>query len=106
MHRTTENRPTSRNFRQGRVLECGDMSPLSDWQTCLSVPKRGHDRALRINTRLQPGVAGRALQKLFQQFSSHLLETSQIPRSNFRVQTPLDLPDRKHIEGEKRVQKP
>ncbi|HXS68795.1 MAG TPA: hypothetical protein VN761_08120, partial [Candidatus Polarisedimenticolia bacterium] len=21
-------------------LECGDMSPLSDWQTCLPVPKR------------------------------------------------------------------
>ena len=28
-------------------LECGDMSPLSDWQTCLPVPKRGHVRALQ-----------------------------------------------------------
>jgi len=27
-------------------LECGDVSPLSDWQTCLPVPKRGHARAL------------------------------------------------------------
>jgi len=29
-------------------LECGDMSPLSDWQTCLPVPKRGRARALQI----------------------------------------------------------
>ena len=30
-----------------RALECGDTSPLSDWQTCLPVPKRGHVRALQ-----------------------------------------------------------
>ena len=29
-----------------RGMECGDMSPLSHWQTCLPVPKRGHVRAL------------------------------------------------------------
>jgi hypothetical protein len=27
-------------------LECDDRSPLSDWQTCMPVPKRGHARAL------------------------------------------------------------
>jgi hypothetical protein len=29
-------------------LECGEMSPFSDWQTCLPVPKRGRARALQI----------------------------------------------------------
>ena len=28
-------------------LECGDTSPLSDWETCLPVPKRGHIRAVQ-----------------------------------------------------------
>jgi type II restriction enzyme len=29
------------------TLDCGDMSPLSHWETCLPVPKRGHARALQ-----------------------------------------------------------
>jgi hypothetical protein len=29
-------------------LECGDRSPLSDWQTCLPVTKRSHACALQI----------------------------------------------------------
>jgi hypothetical protein len=29
-------------------LRCGDLSPLSDWQTCLPVPKRSHACALQI----------------------------------------------------------
>src|SRR6185437_8539793 len=29
-------------------LECGDMSPISDWQTCLPVPKRSHACALQM----------------------------------------------------------
>ncbi len=28
-------------------LDCGDTSPLSDWETCLPVPKRGRVRALQ-----------------------------------------------------------
>jgi hypothetical protein len=30
-------------------LECGDMSPLSDWATCRPVPKRGRVRALQTS---------------------------------------------------------
>ncbi len=29
-------------------LDCGDVSPLSDWETCLPVPKRGHAHALHM----------------------------------------------------------
>jgi len=29
------------------ALECGDMSPLSHWETCLPVPKRSHACALQ-----------------------------------------------------------
>jgi len=44
-------RDFSREEAGARRLECGDMSPLSDWQTCLPVPKRGHVRALqRLST--------------------------------------------------------
>jgi hypothetical protein len=34
-------------------LECGDKSPLSDWQTCLPVPKRGRARALQNSAPVQ-----------------------------------------------------
>jgi hypothetical protein len=43
---------TSMRVKPGQRLdlECGDKSPLSDWETCLPVPKRGRVRALHIRT--------------------------------------------------------
>jgi hypothetical protein len=38
------------NMAQCPNLDCGDMSPLSDWQTCLPVPKRSHACAHQIKT--------------------------------------------------------
>jgi hypothetical protein len=35
---------------RAEFLECGDTSPLSDGETCLPVPKRGHARALQTKT--------------------------------------------------------
>ena len=37
--------PQNQRFARPAV-DCGDTSPLSDWETCLPVPKRGHARAL------------------------------------------------------------
>ena len=42
--------PRAQQLRECPFLECGDISPLSDWQTCLPVRKRGHARALQIRT--------------------------------------------------------
>jgi hypothetical protein len=39
----------SKNFTdRPSTLECGDMSPLCNWETCLPVTKRGHARALQV----------------------------------------------------------
>ncbi len=35
-------------------LECGDRSPLSNWETCLPVTKRGHVRALHSEMQTHP----------------------------------------------------
>jgi hypothetical protein len=43
-------------FWQRLNLECGDTSPLSDWETCLPVLKRGHVRALQMKA--LPGFFG------------------------------------------------
>ena len=47
-HRPVATRQSVTNHRQRLNLECGDTSPLSDWETCLPAPKRGHVRALQI----------------------------------------------------------
>jgi hypothetical protein len=39
---------SGKKLRQWLNLECGDTSPLADWETCLPVPQRGHVRALQI----------------------------------------------------------
>ena len=37
------------------LLDCGDTSPLSGWETSLPVPKRGRARALHRRTTVKPG---------------------------------------------------
>jgi hypothetical protein len=39
-------RPWHPRREEAGPVECGDRSPLSHWETCLPVPKRGHVRAL------------------------------------------------------------
>ena len=56
--------PHQRWRRSVRVWECGDKSPLSHWETCLPVPKRGRVRALHSGSRRHPGASLRARRSL------------------------------------------
>src|SRR5262245_43572809 len=40
------------------ILDCGDRSPLWNWQTCLPTGKRGHVRALHTNRFALPTHGG------------------------------------------------
>jgi hypothetical protein len=42
------------------LLDCGDTSPLSHWETCLPVPKRGLARALHTSQRQRRDYLGSA----------------------------------------------
>jgi len=49
-----ENKPVVSLATNDAGMECGDTSPLSDDETCLVVPKRGHVRALQICAEFRP----------------------------------------------------